>query len=245
MKRLPWINPDEERYDPIWNPVTGVLNYPWFPDAETVEWLTAEVWMYRYAQREDRRRRERSPSPEVDGSDGGSPPPEDGDSEAIGREQADDDTAIGHAKQADDDTAIGHEKQADDDTAIGREQADDDAAIGHDMQADDDTAIGHEKQADDDTAIGTMQADDDSAVEQTTTRPTTIDFAGAIDVDELITDDTGDNSEGHAGRPQAGGRGVASAATAKRPRWRRGLLDSDEKLQLLIDGAGAIDVDDV
>eukprot|EP00959_Pyramimonas_sp_CCMP1952_P009782 204091-Pyramimonas_sp.AAC.4 len=159
MERPPWITAAEDRYTPTWNPITNVLNYPWYDDDDNIEWVTAEVWKYKYAQREDRRRREgwippRSPSPDVDHSDAhGDSREKEADGDSSEKEADGDGEAVG---TADDDA-----DKADDDTAIGT--ADDDTAIGHEKQADDDTAIGS-KQADDDTAIGTKQADFDDAI---------------------------------------------------------------------------------
>ena len=59
LPRLPWDDPDDETYEPRFNPVTNVFNYPWFCKNEMggtdMEWVTAEVWMYRHNQREQGR----------------------------------------------------------------------------------------------------------------------------------------------------------------------------------------------
>ena len=38
-------------YEPIWNPVTNQMNYAWITDDDDVQWVNADVWMYRHRQR--------------------------------------------------------------------------------------------------------------------------------------------------------------------------------------------------
>eukprot|EP00959_Pyramimonas_sp_CCMP1952_P113108 2364322-Pyramimonas_sp.AAC.1 len=46
-------DPRSACFAPIVNPVTGVLNYPWFADGgRSIEWVVAEVWLHRHRQRQ-------------------------------------------------------------------------------------------------------------------------------------------------------------------------------------------------
>ena len=61
-------------YQPIWNPLLQEWQYPWFTrdSNNTVEWLTATVWMYRHNNRElFDRSPYRLPTPSDDGSAAG------------------------------------------------------------------------------------------------------------------------------------------------------------------------------
>ncbi|CAK0868446.1 unnamed protein product, partial [Prorocentrum cordatum] len=69
--------PRSERYVPIWNPVTHCLNYPWFmtdDDVGDIERVPADVWVYRYNNKElfgrSRNTSSRTPAPEPDDDDG-------------------------------------------------------------------------------------------------------------------------------------------------------------------------------
>ena len=93
-----WHDPRDERCEPIWNPVTQRLNYPWFTNGGAdIEWLPADVWMYRHRNREQFGR-----SPYVSPSSS----PEQHDDAGYDAEAADVDVT-GSAEQAASDDAAG------------------------------------------------------------------------------------------------------------------------------------------
>ena len=244
-----------EEYSPVWNPATHCWNYPWI-EGDNVEWLNAEVWMYRHRQRRAQRGLDPDGSSEDDdASDVGNEPEQQAEDGDVGNEpeQQAEDGDVGRTteQQAEDgDVGSATEQQAAiGDVGIATEQQAEDGDVGRaaEQQAAivdvGDVGIAAEQQALEDGDVGStpyQQAEDGDV--------------GSADAEQQ----TGDVAEQQAATVDGAGAAAASGIAAeqpdelitddshlvptpvrRRPRWRRAILGGGAE-----QWAGAIDVDD-